>query len=243
MKILIVENDRDLSELLEFILHRAGFTTDRAENIPTADVLFAAAPPDLILLDIQLDNGDGISWLERVRGHSDTPVIMLTGINSEDTKVQALGLGADDYVTKPFGHRELLARIRAVLRRRGIQGHDTPVVSELRVGPLTLNPGEHRVEMDGRPIALTVTEFRMLQCLMAHGGSVVSTKTLLKDVWGYSDGHYPDLVRVTLFRLRRKLGDSADEPRLLHTVPGVGVLLKPAEPASAAVAESLSAAG
>jgi DNA-binding response OmpR family regulator len=227
MKVLIVEDDRDLVELLEFMLTRAGFSVDTARDAPAATILFAAFQPDLVILDISIGASNGLEWLQQLRQQSQTPVILLTGDGSEDTKVLGLELGADDYVTKPFSYRELTARIRAVLRRQSTINAAAPMPAELVVGPLTLNPAEHTVYNNGQLVALTLTEFRLLQYLMTHAGSVVPTRTLLKQVWGYADGNYPDIVRVNLHRLRRKLGDVAQESRLLHTVPGVGILLKP----------------
>jgi two-component system response regulator VicR len=153
---------------------------------------------------------------------------MLTALDSEEDKVRGLELGADDYLTKPFSHRELIARIRAQLRRSG-QDWAPPrrtAESRLEVGSITLDMAEHSVTKAGQQVSLTVTEFRLLHCLMSNAGAVVPTGTLLKQVWGYHDPGGSDVVRVTVHRLRRKLETDPARPNLLHTIPGVGVLLK-----------------
>jgi two-component system, OmpR family, response regulator VicR len=230
MKILLVDDDRDHVDLLAFSLRRAGLTPVPAYDRPTALGLFESQQPDLVVLDINLGAWDGLDLLQELRRRSQVPVLMLTARDSDDDKVRGLELGADDYLTKPFSHRELVARIRVQLRRRGQeQGWSAPKATELQleVGPLRLNVAEHSVARGGQPLNLTVTEFRLLHYLMLNAGSVVPTQALLKQVWGYADPGGADVVRVTVHRLRRKLEDDPTNPRLLHTVPGVGVMLKP----------------
>ncbi|HYW90687.1 MAG TPA: response regulator transcription factor, partial [Chloroflexota bacterium] len=133
-----------------------------------------------------------------------------------------------DYLTKPFSHRELIARIRAQLRRSGQewQPQRRTLATRLQVGSITLDMAEHSVTKAGQPVSLTVTEFRLLHCLMSNAGAVVPTATLLKQVWGYADPGGSDVVRVTVHRLRRKLESDPGRPSLLHTIPGVGVMMK-----------------
>ena len=229
MKLLIVEDDRDLVELLTFTLTRAGFEVLAAHDVPTA-LKLVGEQPDLVVLDVNLGPWNGLDVLREIRPGNDVPVIMLTGRDKEEDKVQGLDLGADDYITKPFSHRELIARIRALLRRRRhevLRPRPEPATTLLQAGPITLNTAEHKATKDGEPLDLTVTEFRLLQFLMASAGAVVPTSTVLKQIWGYDDPGGTDVVRVTVHRLRRKLEDDPSRPRLLHTIPGVGFMVKP----------------
>ena len=227
-KILLVDDDRELTSLLEFAFRRAGFTPLVANTSPAALRLYDSEHPDIVILDINLGAWNGLDLLQELRRSAiRVPIVMLTALDSEDDKINGLELGADDYVTKPFSHRELVARVRAHLRRLG---QDVPEHGagprEMRIGPVHLSVAEHSVHVDGRPVDLTVTEFRLLNALMREAGSVVRTRALLKRVWGHDDPSGSDVVRVTVHRLRRKLGDDAADPRLLQTVPGVGVMFK-----------------
>ena len=228
MRILLVDDDRELIDLLAFALKRAGFEPVAAYDGTSALRLFEERQPDLVVLDINLGASNGLDVLKDLRRRTQLPVIMLTALDSEEDKVRGLEGGADDYLTKPFSHRELIARIRAQLRRGGqeLTGRRAPA-TRLEVGSITLDLAEHSVTKSGQQVSLTVTEFRLLHCLMTNAGTVVSTSTLLKQVWGYQDPGGSDVVRVTVHRLRRKLESDPSRPHLLHTVPGVGVLLKP----------------
>jgi two-component system response regulator VicR len=237
--ILLVDDDRELIDLLAFALKRAGLEPIAAYDAQSAMRLFDEREPSLVVLDINLGTSSGLDVLRELRRRSQVPVIMLTALDSEEDKVRGLELGADDYLTKPFSHRELVARIKAQLRR---SAHEWPArraaQSKLEVGPIVLDTAEHSVTRSGQPVSLTVTEFRLLHCLMSNAGTVVSTGTLLKQVWGYHDAGASDVVRVTVHRLRRKLEEDPSRPRLLHTIPGVGVLMKPAGDSDASAAVS-----
>ena len=228
MTVLLVDDDRELLDLMRFALKRAGIETVLAYDVAGALRSLAEARPDVAVLDVNLGAGNGFDLLQEIRRASDMPVIMLTARASEDDKIRGLELGADDYVTKPFSPRELVARVRAQLRRSGSDVADEkgprPV---MEVGPLRLSVAEHAVTKDGAAVDLTVTEFRLLQALMEQAGNVVPTATLLRQVWGYEDPTARDVVRVAVHRLRRKLGDDAAAPQLLHTVAGIGVMLRP----------------
>jgi two-component system response regulator VicR len=240
VRILLVDDDRELIDLLAFALKRSGLEPLAAYDAASALRMFEQRQPDLVVLDINLGASSGLDVLKQLRQRATLPVIMLTALDSEEDKVRGLEAGADDYLTKPFSHRELIARIRAQLRRSGREWQARRV-SETRFefGGITLDLAEHSVTKAGQQVSLTVTEFRLLHCLMANAGSVVSTNTLLKQVWGYQDAGGSDVVRVTVHRLRRKLEQDPSRPALLHTVPGVGVLLK-AEPEAAAETTEVS---
>jgi two-component system response regulator VicR len=227
MRILLVDDDQELIDLLAFALNRAGLDPIRAHDAASALRLFEERRPDLVVLDINLGGSSGLDVLRDLRRRSELPVIMLTALDSEEDKVRGLELGADDYLTKPFSHRELIARIRAQLRRSGQEPQPARrPETRLQVGSIVLDMAEHSVSKSGQPVSLTVTEFRLLHCLMTNAGAVVPTTTLLKQVWGYADSGGSDVVRVTVHRLRRKLEEDPSRPSLLHTIPGVGVLLK-----------------
>ncbi|TMC04952.1 MAG: response regulator transcription factor [Chloroflexi bacterium] len=224
-EILLVDDDQVLVDLLAFIVEQAGFIPLVATEPAGAIELFEKEDPVVAVVDLNLRPWDGFELLAELRRRSPAlPIIVLTARNSEDDKVRALDMGADDYVVKPFGHRELLARIRAHARRaRGDQVHTPPI---LEVGSFRLDPGERTLYLDGVPTHLTGTEFRLLQYLMRHSDSVVPTAALARHVWGFNDAPARDVVRVTVHRLRRKLGDDGERQRFIHTVPGVGLRLR-----------------
>lgn len=227
-EILLVDDDQVLVDLLAFIVEQAGFVPLVATNPGTALELFDKENPLVAVIDLNsLRPWDGFELLAELRRRSLTmPIIVLTARASEDDKVRALDMGADDYVVKPFGHRELLARIRAHARRAsGDRVHKAAPV--LEVGSFRLDPDERTLYLDGVPTRLTGTEFRLLQYLMRHSGSVVPTAAVAKHVWGFNDAPARDVVRVTVHRLRRKLGDDGEQQRFIHTVPGVGLRLRP----------------
>ena len=223
MKILLVDDDQSLLELLSFLVQRAEFRPIVATNGSSALQLLEDRSPDMLLLDIGLGDDDGLQVLETIRRFSDVPIIMVSARDSEDDIERALELGADDYVTKPFGFRELVARIRAVLRRKGHPRPVQPVDFWMRVGLLALNPREHKATLDGLPVALTPTEFRLLQVLVENADSVVPYRLLQKQVWGYNDPTATELVRAAV--LRRKLVDIRGQP-VIGTISGVGVVLR-----------------
>ena len=226
LEILVVDDDQVLVDLLAFIVQQAGFVPLVATEPAGAIELFEKQDPAVAVIDLNLRPWDGFELLADLRSRSAAlPIIVLTARSSEDDKVRALDMGADDYVVKPFGHRELLARIRAHSRRAG--GDRTAVMPPvLEVGPFRLDPGERTLYMDGVPTRLTGTEFRLLQYLMHHNDSVVPTAAVAKHVWGFNDAPARDVVRVTVHRLRRKLGDDGEHQRFIHTVPGVGLRLR-----------------
>jgi DNA-binding response OmpR family regulator len=241
MKVLVVDDDRDLVAVLGFALNRQGFGVVPAHDLSGALAALRDHAPALVaaVLDVHLGPGavDGFEVLRRLRERSALPTLMLTGRDSEDDRVHGLDLGADDYLVKPFSHRELLARLRAQIRRHGLPvpaaGATSAAAAPLRAGPLALDVRAHAATQDGRPLILTPTEFRVLHCLMAREGAVVPTRTLMKEVWGFDDPSGKDAVRVAVHRLRRKLNagpGGPGAPDLVHTVPGVGFRLTASSP-------------
>jgi DNA-binding response OmpR family regulator len=225
-RVLVVDDDDDIRLLLRELLSGAGYLVETAQDGRAALRVFHENPTDVVVLDLSMPDLDGFETLERLRDVSDVPVILLTARSGEIDKVRGFRGGADDYVVKPFGHRELLARIRAHARRAsGERTRVAPAV--LEVGPFRLDPSERTLFVDGVPTRLTGTEFRLLQYLMRHTDSVVPTEAVAKHVWGFNDAPARDVVRVTVHRLRRKLGDDGERQRFIHTVPGVGLRLRP----------------
>jgi len=212
--------------VLAFLVEQAGLVPLVAEEPVEALAIFEKAHPSVAVVDLNLKPWDGFELLRELRLRSATmPILVLTARGSEDDKVRALDMGADDYVVKPFGHRELVARIRAHARRAEPGAAST--ATTLEVGSLRLDLTEHTLLLDGDVLRLTGTEFRLLEYLMRHSDSVVPTAALAKHVWGYDDAPARDVVRVTVHRLRRKLRDDDSERRLIHTVPGVGLKFRP----------------
>jgi DNA-binding response OmpR family regulator len=226
-QILLVDDEQALIDLLAAIVEQAGFVPLVATDPKTALELFESAQPRVAVIDLNLRPWDGFELLAELRRRSATlPIVVLTGRNSEDDKVRALDMGADDYVVKPFGHRELLARVRAHARRARTDRADEQA-GVLEVGALRLDPEERTLYRDGVSTRLTGTEFRLLQYLMSRSDAVVPTEAVARHVWGFDDAPARDVVRVTVHRLRRKLGDDGERQRFIHTVPGVGLRLKP----------------
>ena len=228
--ILLVDDDRILVDLLAVLVEQAGFTPLLTQDPTAALIQFEQHDPLLAVIDLNLKPHDGFDLLAELRRRTATmPILVLTARVDEDDKVRALDLGADDYIVKPFAHREFIARLRAhgrrSLRERGL----SPAKQALELGPLQLNVGEHTLQIGTDVFHLTGTEFRLLQFLMRHGTSVVPTADVAKHVWGYDDPPARDAVRVTVHRLRRKLSDGAKREGLIHTVPGVGLQLDTAE--------------
>lgn len=222
--ILLVDDDRDLVGMLAYLVEQAGYTPICASEPAVALELFDTNDPLVAIVDLNLTPSDGFELLAELRRRSATlGIIVLTGRLSEDDKVRALDLGADDYVVKPFGHRELLARIRAQVRRACTYRRE-PAPALLQVGPLRLDVREQTLELDGKRFRLAGTEFRLLRYLMEHRDAVVPTSALVKNVWGHDDVAARDVARVTVYRLRRKIGSSGSR-HFIHTVPGVGLKL------------------
>jgi two-component system, OmpR family, KDP operon response regulator KdpE len=226
--ILVVDDDRELVDLLQFALRRAWLDPVAAYDGPTALRLFEERQPSLVTLGINLGDPEmnGLDVLKKLRQQSQVPVMMLTAWDWEEAKVRALEAGADDYITKPFSHLDLIAGIGAQLQRTGQKW--APRVSYMYEGSIRLDITRHSVTRAGQVVSLTATEFRLLQYLMTNPGRIVPTAELLKEVWGLQDPRASGVVRVYMHRLRRKVEQDPARPDLLHTIPGVGVLPFPA---------------
>ncbi len=228
VKLLIVEDNEEIAELIGHAATQSGFDVVITYDIPEARRALEREKLDLLILDLNLGEWNGLDLLREIRRESLIPIIVLTARGGEDDKVQAFELGADDYVTKPFSPRELIARIGARLRHIDQPGILAPLmVARIHgIGPLSVNVNERSIRKNGEPIKLTVMEFRLLLALIDHQSSAVESRTLLREVWGYDDPAGLDVVRVTMHRLRHKLEDDPSAPQLIHTVPGVGFMLK-----------------
>jgi len=210
MKVLVADDDAELRELIAFTLAQAGYLVIKASDGSAAVRLFGEESPDLVVLDI---NMPGLSVCEAIRARSRVPVMMLTVRGEEEDLVRALGLGADDYLNKPFSPRTLLARIRALLRRAGMES-TTPVAA----GRITLDLSEHTVCIgDAEAVRLTKLELRLLQMLLANANHTVTSERLLVQVWGHRSGGDRQLLKQLVHRLRQKIEADPADPALLRT--------------------------
>lgn len=228
MKVLVVDDEPSIVELVRFTLEREGFTSIAAADGQEALDKVEAGHPDLVLLDLMLPRLGGLDVCRLLRQrHPSLPIIILTARGDETDKVLGLELGADDYITKPFSPRELVARVRAVLRRTAPGGEETG--SLLRVGNVTLDPQKYEVTVGGRRIDLAPKEFDLLRMLMANKGVVLTRDVLLQKVWGYDFAGDTRTIDVHIVRLRQKIEEDPSEPRLIETVRGVGYRFRDVE--------------
>jgi len=228
MKVLVVDDDADLLAVVSFALRQAGFPVVQANSQGTALAEFRNEQPTLVILDINLPGGSGFAVCEAIRRDSAVPIMMLTARGEEADLVRALELGADDYLTKPFSPRTLIARVKALLRRAGLEGSTQPAPSQ--VGALRLDADSLTLTIEGeRDLRLTPLEVRLLQLLFANAGQVVQAERLMAHVWGQRGGGDRQLLKQLVHRLRIKLGDDAGEPRWLETIPNAGYRLRAAD--------------
>lgn len=218
-RILIVEDEASIAEPLASALEREGFAPARATTAAEALKLARSAAPDLVLLDLMLPDGDGRDVCREIRAFSDVPIIMLTARGTEVDRIVGLEIGADDYVVKPFSSGELIARIRALLRRTG-SGPVAP--AQYQIGELALDEASRSVTLAGEQLELSRKEFALLVELVRNAGSVVSREDLMAAVWDENWFGSTKTLDVHIGWLRKKLHDDASDPRYLHTVRGVG---------------------
>ncbi len=219
-RVLVVEDDQDIADVLQRSLRMEGYEVRIAgDGLAALDEAHGFLP-DVVVLDLGLPRLDGIEVARELRRDDDVPILMLTARDALEARVEGLDSGADDYLVKPFERQELLARIRALLRRRPPRGS-----APLRVGDLTLNADTHEVQRAGRTVELTQREFELLEYMMRNERIVISRQRLLDEVWGYDPFSTTNTIEVFVSNLRRKL-EAGGEPRLLHTIRGAGYVLR-----------------
>jgi two-component system KDP operon response regulator KdpE len=218
--VLVVDDERPLRDFIRKNLEARNFTVHTAANGLEALALANTQPLDLIILDVMMPTMDGLETTRRIRQTSLVPIIILTALSEEKDKVAALDLGADDYLTKPFGVEELLARVRAVLRRSRPQ--PAPATPVLHAGDLTLDAAAHLATRRDEPLRLTPTEFELLHHLMRNAGKAITHRELLQRVWGVEYGDEAEYLRVYIRRLRQKIEEDPLNPRHLLTEHGLG---------------------
>jgi DNA-binding response OmpR family regulator len=229
VKLLVVDDDRDLVELLDYALRREAYEVVRAYDGEAALETLAREKPDLVVLDINLPKLAGFVVLERIR-HVDEhiPVLLLSARQDESDILRGLQLGADDYITKPFRPKELVARVKAILRR-SVHARGRPAPSVYTTGDIVLDEATHEVRTGEVPVHLSPTEFKLLRHFMANPGRVLTQEEILEGVWGYDADVGGDLVKLNVSRLRRKLAADGRTRDVIQTVPGVGYLFKGAD--------------
>jgi two-component system KDP operon response regulator KdpE len=223
--VLVVEDDRQMRRFLRTTLAALDYRLVEAETVAEAISAVTTHNPDVILMDLGLPDGDGIDLTRKIRAWSRVPIIVLSARGREEDKVAALDEGADDYLTKPFGVNELLARIRAAMRRSAASspGADAAV---LEVGSLRIDQARREVTVGSREVRLTPIEYRLLVLLAGNAGKVLTHRQILLDVWGPSYVNESHSLRVFMATLRRKVEENPARPRLLLTEPGVGYRMK-----------------
>ncbi|MBE3561265.1 MAG: response regulator transcription factor [Ktedonobacteraceae bacterium] len=226
MKILVADDDRDMVDMLSYWLKGHGYDVVRAFDGEQAIKRWRETLPDLVILDIQMPRLDGFEVCRQMRTETNAMVLILTAHDREDDEVRGLELGADDYLRKPFSPRQLLARIKALMRRatnvRGTTGSAT-----ITVGSVTLDAMRHEVTRDGIKVRLTPTESRLLHLLISHTGQVLTTDMIIERVWGYDETGDSGLVKTHIRHLRQKVEPDPNRPRFITTVPGVGYTFSP----------------
>jgi two-component system, OmpR family, KDP operon response regulator KdpE len=218
-RVLVVDDEAAILRFLKPAMEANGCEMASAGTVADATKRIAAEAPDIVVLDLGLPDGDGKDVIRSVRAWSDVPIIVLSARDREAEKIEALDLGADDFVNKPFGVGELMARMRAALRQRMQRHAETPV---LTIGDLEIDNVRHRVTRGGSDLRLTPKEFELLSFLARHAGKVVTHRQILTAVWGPAHSEDTQYLRVYVGHLRHKIEDKPDDPRIIVTEPGVG---------------------
>jgi two-component system KDP operon response regulator KdpE len=220
-RILIIDDEAPIRRFLRVALEAEGYLVSEAGTAREGIAATAREAPALVVLDLGLPDADGLDVLREIRGWSPVPVLILSVRADEAGKVAALDAGAQDYVVKPFGMKEFLARLRGLLRDRGAEA----APAALDIGPLHIDVADHSASLDGRPLHLTRREFDLLWMLASHRGRLVTQEMILKTLWGAAHTEDSQYLRVYIRQLRQKLGDAATSPRFIFTEPGVGYRL------------------
>jgi DNA-binding response OmpR family regulator len=223
LRILVVDDDRNLRRLVAAYLEREGYEMSEAGDGQAAMREFQRSQPDLVILDVMLPGLDGFEVAHLMKARRHLPILMLTARGDEADVLAGFDAGADDYLVKPFSAKVLVARVRAILRRGGLEQEAGDTVA---VGDMVINLKTREVRVDGRPVDLTGTEFDLLRTLAGHPGWVYSREELLEQVWGYTFVGESRLVDVHVANLRKKIGDDPADPRYLRTVRGAGYKLQ-----------------
>jgi two-component system KDP operon response regulator KdpE len=219
-RVLVVDDEPQFLRALATNLRGAGYDVETATTAAEALAAAGLRPPDAIVLDLLLPDGSGIEVCRELRTWSEAPIVLVSAVGEEEEKIAALDAGADDYVTKPFAIGELLARLRAALRRAGPPGEPT-----LTIGPITVDLEKHAVSVDGNPVHLTPHEFRLLRLLAQNEGRLLTHRSILREVWGPGYGDESNYLHVYVSQLRQKLEPDPARPRFLLTEPGAGYRL------------------
>lgn len=223
-KVLVVDDEASIVELIRFNLEKEGYEVAEAYDGVEALRVVRAESPDLIILDLMLPGIDGIEVCQAVRRESSVPIIMLTAKDEEFDKVLGLSVGADDYVTKPFSIRELVARVKAALRRQNmnLECEGEPACARIRTGYLVIDPDTYQVQVRGKSVDFTPKEFELLYLLASNSGKVLTRELILQKVWGYAYPGSTRTVDVHIRRLRQKIEEDDSNPVYIQTVHGVG---------------------
>ncbi len=221
-KILIVEDEVNICNFVKTVLESNGYKVLDARNGNVGKAMYLSHNPDLVILDLGLPDIDGTDVIKEIRESSITPIIVLSARNNEGDKVEALDLGANDYITKPFGTDELLARVRATLRNSRVAGSDMAPLEKIRIKEMVISCEARQIYVDKTEIKLTQTEYNIVELLAIHAGRVMTYSEIVKKIWGYSDSGSIKKLQVNMANIRRKLGEKPGENKYIYNELGVG---------------------
>lgn len=221
-KILVVEDEKNICNFMKMILETGGYQALFAGNGKNGLLMFYSHHPDLVILDLGLPDMDGIEVIAEIRKQAETPIIVLSARTAEQDKIEALDLGANDYITKPFGTGELLARVRASLRINRFQGVEPKSLKHFRLYDLEINYDARKVTIAGEEVRLTQTEYNIVSLLATYAGKVLTYADIIKKIWGYSDNGSVKKLQVNMANIRKKFGETPGEYRYILNELGVG---------------------